>query len=435
MSPAPLGVHLLGAWLALAVASAFAPALLSVWIGAGAALAFAALLDALSLWRTAAPAVEREVPQALAVGVWSEIALRVENAARGRRLRILVHDHHPGSFEVEGLPRPFALAAGEHVRFKYRVYPTERGEQRFAGTDVLATGLLGLLRRRYHAGSGSSLRVYPNFRAVMKYTLLATDNHTSQLGIRKRPRRGEGLDFLQLREYREGDMLRQIDWQATSRLQKSISREYQDERDQQIVFLLDCGRKMHARDEALSHFDHALNAVLLLAHVALRQGDAVGLMTFSGERRWLAPRKGSAHLNSLMNTVYDLQTSVRASDYLAAANELARRVRKRALVVVVSNLRDEEQDELAQALQVLRRSHLVLLASMQEQILNRVLEAPVNDLDSALRVGATRRYLQQRQRAHQQVSRAGILALDVEPRQLPVALVNGYLDIKSRGTL
>jgi uncharacterized protein (DUF58 family) len=269
----------------------------------------------------------------------------------------------------------------------------------------------------------------------MKYTLLATDNRTSQLGIRKRPRRGEGLDFLQLREYREGDALRQIDWQATSRLQKGISREYQDERDQQIIFLLDCGRKMHARDEDLSHFDHALNAVLLLAHVALRQGDAVGLMTFSGERRWLAPRKGSAHLNSLMNTVYDLRTSVRASDYLAAANELTVRVRKRALVVIVSNLRDEEQDELAQSLRVLRRSHLVLLASMQERILARALEGPVHDLDSALRVSSTRRYLEQRQRAHQQVTRAGIMALDVEPQQLAVALVNGYLDIKSRGSL
>jgi uncharacterized protein (DUF58 family) len=175
--------------------------------------------------------------------------------------------------------------------------------------------------------------------------------------------------------------------------------------------------------------------VLLLAHVALRQGDAVGLMTFAGERRWLAPRKGVGHLNALMNAVYDLQTSLRASDYLEAARELALRVRKRALVVLVSNVRDEENEELFLALDLLAQRHLVLLASMRERALGEALREPIRGLDAALRVAATRGYLQQRRRAHQTLQKAGALALDVAPEQLPVALVNGYLDVKSRGVL
>ena len=434
MSPSRRALWLLLAWLALATLAAFAPALLWVWGLAAALIALALLVDAGLILRSGPLEVERNVPPSVALGAWNPVGLRVHNRGR-RRVALLVYDHYPESAEVVDLPRDLQLAPGGYASLEYGLYPTERGAHAFDRAELVLRSPLRLWRRRTRAGEPQGVRVYPNFRAVMKYTLLATDNRTSQLGIRKRPRRGEGLDFHQLREYRDGDSLRQIDWKVTSRLHKLISREYQDERDQQIVFLLDCGRKMHARDDELSHFDHALNAVLLLAHVALRQGDAVGLLTFSGERRWLTPRKGSSHLNALMNTVFDVQTSNRASDYLAAARDLVLRVRKRALVVLISNLRDEEHDELVPSLKLLGRSHLVLLASMQERVLGRVLEEPVRDLDAALRLSSTHRYLECRRRAHRTLGRTGVLSLDVEPQQLPIALVNGYLDIKSRRVL
>lgn len=434
MSPAPRCLTLLGAWFALALVASTEPALAPAWLVAGAGMAFVLVVDAFRL-RGAGPIdVERRVPPSVAVGTWNPVSLQLVNRGR-RRLSMVVHDHYPSVAKVRDLPRRIALRPSESAVLEYRIYPTERGNHEFGRAELVLDSPFRLWRAKHRAGSAGSVRVYPNFRAVMRYTLLARSNRTSQLGIRKRPRRGEGLDFHQLREYRDGDTLRQIDWRATSRLQKLISREYQEERDQRILFLLDCGRKMHSKDGELSHFDHALDAVLLLAHVALRQGDAVGLMTFAGERRWLAPRKGVGHLNALMNAVYDLQTSLRASDYLAAARELALRVRKRALVVLVSNVRDEEDEELLLALDLLSRHHLVLLASMRERALGEALHEPIRDLDAALRVAATRGYLQQRRRAHQTLQKAGALALDVAPEQLPVALVNGYLDVKSRGVL
>ncbi|MBT0875970.1 DUF58 domain-containing protein, partial [Campylobacter coli] len=120
-----------------------------------------------------------------------------------------------------------------------------------------------------------------------------------------RRRRGEGTDFHQMREYRVGDSLRQIDWKATSRARKLISREYQDEKNQQLLVVLDTGRRMLAREPAspqgaaLAHFDHALDATLLVAYLALRQGDAVGLLTTGGERRWVPPRRGMAAIDTL----------------------------------------------------------------------------------------------------------------------------------------
>ena len=102
------------------------------------------------------------------------------------------------------------------------------------------------------------------------------------VGAHLRRRRGEGTEFQQLREYRLGDSLRQIDWKATQRARKLISRDYQDERNQQVMLLVDTGRRMLARDDGLSHFDHVLNAALLVAYIALRQGDVVGLLAAAG---------------------------------------------------------------------------------------------------------------------------------------------------------
>jgi uncharacterized protein (DUF58 family) len=346
-----------------------------------------------------------------------------------------VHDLHPGSFEVEGLPFDASPAPGGFVERTYRVRPRQRGSERFERVDVRLHSPWRLWRRRVRLGEPFDVRVYPDFRAVMRYSLLATDHRSSVLGIRRQPRRGAGLEFHQLREYRLGDSPRQIDWKATSRVRRVISREYQDERDQQVVFLLDCGQKMHARDGDLAHFDHALNAVLLLAHVVLRQGDAVGLMTFGGERRWMAPRKGVGNLNGLLNGIYDLTTSLAPSDYLEIARELMRHITKRSLIVLVTNLRDEDADELRLATALLRERHLVLIASLRETILDQTLGAEVNGFAAALRVAGAHDYLAQRRAAHERVRGTGALLIDVPPADLPVWLVNRYLEVKASGRL
>ncbi|HTO54529.1 MAG TPA: DUF58 domain-containing protein [Myxococcota bacterium] len=434
MSPERRLLALTGAWLALAAAAALEPRLLAVWAAAGLVLALLAFADAAALFRTGPFEVTRELPAALAVGVSSRVTLSVAN--RGvRPVRLRVFDHYPPRFETHGIPRAAELAPAERTHFEYELRALARGARRFGRVELVVASTLGLWRRSLRAGAEQEVRVFPNFRAVSRYELLAAANRAGELGIRRRPRRGEGLEFHQLREYREGDSLRQIDWKATARLHRAVSREYEEERDQQIVFLLDCGRKMHARDAALSHFDHALDAVLLLAHVALRQGDAVGISTFSGERRFLAPRKGIGQLTRLMNTVYDLESSTRASDYLAAAESLAAALHKRALVVVVSNLRDEDHEDLLAATRLLGRRHLVLVASMKEVALSEALDQPVRDLDSALTHAATQQYLLARRRAHERLRKAGALALDAEPRALAIALVNGYLDVKRSGVL
>jgi len=262
------------------------------------------------------------------------------------------------------------------------------------------------------------------------------DDWLSQMGVRQRQRRGLGLEFHQLRDFRDGDTLRQIDWKATARKRTPIAREYQDERDQQIVFLLDCGRRMRSQDDELSHFDHALNACLLLSYVALRQGDAVGLATFAGEQdQYVAPVKGQAHIGSLLNAVYALDSTRRPADYAAAINALLARQRRRALVVLVTNLRDEDDEELLGAVKRLGRQHRVLIASLREEVLDRLRHTQVQDYEQALAYCGTVDYLNARAGLHERLLAHGVPVLDARPKELGPELVGRYLAWKKAGVL
>jgi uncharacterized protein (DUF58 family) len=434
IAPSRLLLVLLAMLLALAVAAAIWPAAYPIWLAGAGLLGVVVIVDAAVVARVPALTAQRRVPGSLPVGVWQRVALHVANDARTAR-RLLLYDHHPDTCDARGLPCAVRIARGQWAELHYELCPLERGEHRFGRLEARLSSPLRLWERRLYLGQESVARVYPNFAALTKYALFATDQRLSQIGVLQRRRRGEGLEFHQLREYREGDAQRQIDWKATARAEKLISREYQDERDQQVVFLLDCGRRLAARDGDLSHFDHVLNAALLLAYVSLRQGDAVGLLTMGGHNRFMAPRKSAASVNVMLNLLYDLQPTLMTSDYHAAALELMRRIRKRALVVILSNLRDEDEDTLSPALRLLSRRHLVLFASLRESILARALSARADSFERALTHAAAADYLKQRALVFGRLARSGALALDVEPPQLPVALVNRYLEVKGAGRL
>lgn len=427
---------LLFPWLVLALLATVYPTTLIYWQVSGILLLLIVLYDVRQVRRFCVlPTLQRQVSSSLPLGVWSEVTLTLYNST-AQTQEIEIFDDYPLNSDFQGLPQHRVIPKMTEVTIHYRIRPQQRGNAQFSGVYLLIHSPWRFWKYHRYCPLITPLRIYPNFAAVTKYALFAVENRLGQLGIRQLQRRGEGLEFHQLREYRSGDTLRQINWNATSRLKKLISKEYQDERDQQIIFLLDCGRRMSTQDDTLSHFDHTLNAILLLTYVALRQGDALGLLTFSsGEQRWIAPRKGVSTLNKVLNTVYDLQPSLRASDYLQAATQLMLRHRRRALVILVSNLRDEESDELLPALKLLRRKHLVLLVSLQERVINDVLNQPVFNFEEALCYAATQTYVQHRRQAHEALRNQNVLCLDVEPQQLPVRMVNQYLEIKRGGLL
>ncbi|MGQ7861526.1 DUF58 domain-containing protein [Pseudomonas sp. 32A] len=399
------------------------------------ALLLLAVLDAGRLRRRPSPRLRRQMPGSLALGRWGEVRVTLDHDY-SQPLVVQVFDHVPDGLTVENLPQSIDLRPGEQSELGYRLKPQRRGHFSFTRCEVHLPSPLGLWSARRLIDVSDATRVYPDFARLYGAQLLAVDNWLNQLGVRQRQRRGLGLEFHQLREFREGDSLRQIDWKATARQRTPIAREYQDERDQQIMFMLDCGRRMRSQDAELSHFDHALNACLLLSYVALRQGDAVGLCTFACDQpRYLAPVKGSGQLNLLLNAVYDLDTSRRTADYQAAANQLLARQKRRSLVIVVTNLRDEDDEELLSAVKRLSRQHRVLVASLREEVLDQLRQAPVQTLPEALAYCGNVDYLNTRDELHDRLNAHGLSVLDTLPSELGAALVTRYLGWKKAGVL
>jgi len=231
--------------------------------------------------------------------------------------------------------------------------------------------------------------------------------------------------------------MRQIDWKATTRLGKMISREYQDERDQRILLLVDCGRRMGAKEGegTLSHFDHALDAVLMLAYVALSHGDRVGLMTLGGPERYLATQHSAATVSRILRETYDLQPTLQVSDFEQAAQQLLLRERKRALVVLMTNLRDEDDQSLVTATRLLGRRHLVLVASLRESALDQAQDAAIQTAHDAAQVAAAIDYARRREATLRRLRAEGVLCLDVRPEDLAIETVNRYLAVKAASQL
>ncbi|WP_374509960.1 DUF58 domain-containing protein [Niveibacterium sp.] len=410
------------------------PALVPVWLACAAGLTAMAAIDAALSWWEHAPSAVRRVEHALPLGESSPVTLTI--GWHGKRPRsATVCDHAPAACDMQGMPVALSLSAARAALITYRLHPTARGEHHFGPIALRLRSPLGFWQRQHRIEATNRVRVYPNFTVYSRHALLAADARSAASGVLKRRRRGQGLDFEQLREYREGDSPRQVDWRATARLGKLISREYQDERDQRIVLMLDTGRRMGARDGALSHFDHALDALLLLAQVGLRHGDAVGLHTLGGHHRALAPHKSRSTLTRILDAVYDLEPTLEASDFEKAAQQLLARDKKRALVVILTNLRDEDDDNLLAAARLLGSRHLVLVASLRERALDTAVETPATDLDSAALRGAAHDYRARREASFRRLRQAGVMCLDTTPESLAITTVNRYLAVKAEGRL
>lgn len=431
--PGALLIALLAGWAVSGLAVVFGWLDVRLWYAFGAVLLLAAVVDGFLLRGLPTPDAVREMADTLAIGIPTRIRLQLDPGPRGMRLQ--VHDLHPVGWHVQELPRRLRLRQGTLSAFEYPARPTARGEFRFDGVQLLIESPLRLWRQSRLSGRAETVRVFPNFAPLTRMALMTAEHASRMVGAHMTRQRGEGTDFRQLREYRVGDSIRQIDWKATARARKLISREYQDEKHQQVLLVVDAGRRMLAHDGDGTHFDHALDAALVVGYLALRQGDAVGLHVGGEQPRWLPPMRGNAALDALLRNSYDLQAQPVATDYPTAARELSLRQRRRSLMLWITNVRDEDTDELLAAVHMLRNRHLVVVASLRESVLDAAIDAEVHDLNDAVRVGATARYLQRRADVHEQLRSHRVPVLDVTSAQLVPALVQEYLAIKRQGLL
>ncbi len=425
----------MAAWLFLGVlASSPTAGLAEPWLWISLFLGFLVVVDLLLMPMKCPVTVEREVPGRFALGVETEVVLAIKAIAGGSR-GIEVFDELPPSGISRAMPWAGQVAEGRTTKVSYQVAMQERGDVEFGLTQVQITSGLGLWGRRFIIGEPSHSKVYPNYVPVIQFALLAMDNHIEQMGIISKSRVGLSREFHQLRDYHVGDTLSQIDWKATARRCQMIAKDYQEQRDQTLILMVDRGRRMRAVDGEFTQFDHCLNAILLLSYVALRQGDHVGILGFGGEESWLAPVKGGHSMSTILNHLYQFKTSPEPSDYEEAAKTLLARQRRRAMVVMMTNLRGEDKTELVEPLRMIRTKHLVSVGSLREESVDEILNCPIENSDDALTFGAAQLYIEERRVVRQVLKDHGIPSVDATAKKFPIELANHYLEIKASGLL
>ena len=434
MRPTQRFLKLVIAWTLLGIIASIWPVLLTAWIAVGISILVVALADVAMLPRKGAITAMRSAPARFALGVRGAVTVSLQHHLK-RPVAVRLHDGLPPWSEADDLPWHGVLPPDEVTNVTYDLHFTRRGAQTFSPAHLLATSRLGLWERLHRVAGWSETRCYPNYEPVVRFALLATANREEQMGIIRKRKAGAALDFHQLRDYQVGDVLSRVDWKATARRQTLISRDYEDQKNQTIILVPDCGRRMRAMDGELSQFDHCLNAMLLIAFIALRQGDEVGVVGFGGVQRWLKPVKGAASMPKLLNHLYDYETTNEPSDFIEAAERVMARQKRRALIIFLSNLRTEDSAHLLTAVRLMQRRHMVLVATLREAEMEQRASVPVQTLHDALSFGALCSYFQQRERLLENLRANRIMTLDETAQNLPVALANRYLDIKGAGVI
>ncbi len=440
-----------GRWLA-----ASAGAALPLTLFGGASLAALAAFDGALLaaaWiesRVAerrAPEARRALEPRFVVGEPSRVRVELHNRGKAA-LRVTVRDDVPDGFRAE--PEELGVVLPPHARreLEYVVTPTRRGALAFGDLHLRVEGPLGLGARVLDVPAAREVRVYPRILGALGRELASRLAHPRSLGARMVRRRGGGGEFDQLREYVRGDPFRELDWKSSAKRRRPITRVLREERSQSVLVALDLGRLMSVaagdadarrepRAQVATKLDHAIDAALLLAWTALRNGDRVGLVLFAENvKGFVPPRSGPTQYRVILDALYDAQARPVTTDFRRFSEFVKSRVPRRSLIVLFSDLLDDTHaTPLAEHLAKLRAKHLPVCVSMEDATADALAERPPEDDDDVYRRAAAADLLADRGAVKALLQRGGVGLVEAKASELAVHAIERYLDIKARSAL
>lgn len=382
--------------------------------------------------------VVREIAERFRLNDATEVRVFVENETPRARV-LVVKDEYPTEMRLER-ERERRLKVAAHERIEavlYRLTPVRRGRFAFGRIAVRHLSQWRLVWRTTLIEATADAKVYPNLRRAREVELKALGAQSLAASHRRVARRGEGREFESLREYVPGDELRHVSWTATARRGRLTTRQYQTERDQTILIALDAGRLMTARIENESKFDAAINAALSLMSAAARGGDNSGLLVFGrGTKAFIPPGRGREHIEIVLESLCAIEPELVEPSYTRAFEFIASNLKRRALVVVLTDLVDAEgSGELLASFKLLRPRHLPLVVTIGDRdLLAAVRDAPRTE-NELFTQAVAEEMLAQREAAMRLIEKEGGLALDVTTATLAPALLETYLRVKEQGRL
>jgi len=382
-------------------------------------------------------AITREFGSRFAMGAATEVRIQIQNASP-RPLSLMVKDEYPPQMSLSGMREGgFDVDAQSTVTLIYEVKPSRRGRFEFGQTALRFRSKYKLIWCQTKVVEPVTVKVYPNMRRAREAELKALGARSLVAAHRKTSWRGEGREFESMRDYVRGDELRHISWTATARRGKLTTRQYQIERDQTILIALDAGRLMTARIENETKLDSAVHATLSLFSAAARAGDNSGLVVFGRRiKSYLPPGRGHDHIDAALEALYAVEPEMIEPSYPHAFEFIAANSKRRSLVVLLTDLVDEEgSKELLTSLHILRPRHLPLVVTIADRDLKAVVRRTPSSVKELFTQSVAEEIIYHREAALRLVESLGGLALDVTAAALAPALLETYLRVKERGLL
>lgn len=381
-------------------------------------------------------AIERFLPAVIVLDSTVDVRWEIVNRS-SRAVTVTFSDDLAPSLHPGARQHRVRLAPGSQREATTTVTPSRRGRYAMRRLVVRIDGPLGLGSRQRVRSAPRILRVYPVFRSRDEAELRINKARVLQVGLRSAQGRGSGTEFDQLREYTVDDEFRRIDWAATARSSRAIVRTYRAEQNQTVISLLDTGRVMAGRVADVPRLEHAMDAVMMLTTVSTALGDRAGLVAFDhAVRGVVTPGHSRRQLSRVTEAMYDLEPALAESNYRGAFAETLSRFRRRAMLVVFTDLVEQAVAEtLLPALPLVARSHIVVVAAVQDpEVVRWALSAP-EDASGAYRKAAAMDALDERRRTTGRLRGLGATVVDAPPGELAGRLADAYLRVKATGRL
>jgi uncharacterized protein (DUF58 family) len=392
-----------------------------------------ATLDVIATPRPRTVSIERLAEPQLSIGVPNQIALRIRNPF-GRPLRAALADDVPPSFQVDQRRFDVEIAPGGEQQVGYVARPRYRGSFAFGNVDLRVRGPLDLIELQDRVPTAAPANVYPDLHEIRRYEVTLRRGLAYDAGQRRARIPGAGTIFERLREYVPDDDPRSISWTATARRGRPITVEYETERQQRIQILLDAGRMMSSTLGALTKLDHAVNTALMLCYVAIAKGDEVGLLGFADDvRRYAPPRRGRQQFLQLTEELRRIEVTTTESDYRKAFEFLRARAGRRSLVVLFTDLVDDDASKaLVAAITRLAGHNLVLCCLLADPQLQETATRIPETTTALFERVVAQEVRDARARALATLRRRGVHVIDVPAEKLTVATIQRYLELKKR---
>ena len=438
------------------VALLLVPVFLSLWLAPmpgiwpavallDAVLVLLAVVDLMSIARAEQFAIERRVGLTASLGKNHPASLTLLNRD-ARDQTVWVRDGLPAGLDAQPDEFCVPLPAKSRSTLQYQLRPQRRGEFFLNQSHLRVRSRWGFWQRTLQLDCPSRVNVYPDMKQLGEYDILARTNRLSLMGVRRTRRIGQDNEFERLRDFTRDDNYKHIDWRSTARRQKLTVRDFQANQSQRVIFLVDCGRMMTGEAKGVSLLDHALNAALLLSFVALRRGDQVGMMCFSDViHSFVPPKGGSDQTNRLLHAAFNRFPRMVESRYDEAFVHLASHARKRALVVLITNVVDEvNATQIRQRMATINGKHLPMAVLLRDHSLFDAADSVEEEFhrdphaidDRRLfHAAAAAEMLTWRRHVLADLQASGTLLVDAFPEDLTAPLVNRYLEAKARHLL